>query len=133
MRVLVRKRLAVPQPAALVQRLLDVRVRLEHLLSAKELDRVEKMPAGTDRRVDVEAVLHPGQVVVRAMSWRGMDRARSLVERDVVGEHGDRIAFVERVPETQSLEQFAFHQRQRAILRTIVFLAVGGGKTYCVD
>ena len=38
-RVLVRERLAVPEPAALVQRLLDLRVGVEHALAAEELAR----------------------------------------------------------------------------------------------
>ena len=56
-RVLVLERLAVPEPAALVQRLLDLRIGVEHALAAEELHGVEEMPAGSDRRVDVEAVL----------------------------------------------------------------------------
>ena len=45
-RVLVRERLAVPEPAALLQRLLDVRVGVEHALAAEQLDGVEECPPG---------------------------------------------------------------------------------------
>ena len=41
-----RERLAVPQPAAFLERLLDVRVRVEHALPAEQLDRVEEWPPG---------------------------------------------------------------------------------------
>ena len=108
---------AVPEPAALVQRLLDVRVGVEHALAAEQLDGVEEVPARTDRRVDVEAVLHAGQEVVGAMAGRGVDGARALLERDVVGEHADRIALVERMPEPDALELLALHPRERAIER----------------
>ena len=67
-RVLVRERLPVPEPAALVQRLLDLRVGVEHALAAEQLHRVEEVAAGSDRRVDLEAVLHAGQEVVRAVA-----------------------------------------------------------------
>ena len=57
------------------------------------------MAARTDRRVDLEAVLHAGVEVVRAVAGRGVDDAGALLERDVVGQHGKRVAVVQRVPE----------------------------------
>ena len=91
-RILVRERLAVPQPAALLERLLDLRVGVEDALAAEELDGVEKMPGRPDRRVDLEAVLHAGVEVVGAMSRRRVHRARARVERHVVAEHAERVA-----------------------------------------
>ena len=40
------ERLPMPEPAAVVERLLDVRIRVEHALAAEQLDRVEEMAAG---------------------------------------------------------------------------------------
>ena len=45
------------------------------------------MSAGSDRRVDLEAVLLAGDEVVGAMSRRRVHGARARVERDVVGQH----------------------------------------------
>ena len=61
-------------------------------------------PSGSDGRVDVEAVLHARQVVVGAMAGRGMHGAGALLERDVVGEHGERRPVVQRVRELQAFE-----------------------------
>ena len=44
-RVLVRERLAVPQTSTLVQRLLDLRIGVEHPLAAEQLHRVQEVPA----------------------------------------------------------------------------------------
>ena len=70
---------------------------------ANRLDRVEEVAARPDRRVDLEAVLHAGQEVVGAVARRGVHRAGALLERDVVGQHADRIAVVERMPERRCL------------------------------
>ena len=69
----------MPEPAALLQRFLDVRVRVEHALAAEQLDRVEEVAARADRRVDLEPVLHAGVEVVAAVAGRGVDRARALL------------------------------------------------------
>ena len=66
-----------------------------------------EMAAASDRRVDLEAVLHARQEVVRAMTGRGVHRAGALLERDVVGQHGDRVAVVQRMAELEALEQLA--------------------------
>jgi hypothetical protein len=58
-RVLVLELLAVPQPGAPVQLLLDLRVGVEHAHPAKELHGVEEVAAGADGCVDLEPVLHP--------------------------------------------------------------------------
>ena len=91
-RVLMRERLAVPEPAALLERLLDLRVRVEHALAAEELDGVEEVARRPDRRVDLEAVLHAGVEVVGAVARRRVHRAGAGVERDVVAEHAERVA-----------------------------------------
>jgi hypothetical protein len=79
-----RERVAMPQAMALAQRVLDVRIRIEHALPAEQLDRVEKVSARPDRGVNIEAVLDPGEEVVRTVSRCSMHRARSLLERDVI-------------------------------------------------
>src|SRR5689334_10374398 len=94
MRVLMRERFAVPQLAAFLQRLGDVRVGVEHALSAEEFNRVEKMPGGSDRRVDFEPVLHPGLEVVGAVARRGVNRAGTGFERHVGAQYPDRRARV---------------------------------------
>ena len=110
-RVLMRERLAMPQPAALLQRLFDLRVRVEHALPAEQLDGVEEMAGRADRRVDLEAVLHAGVEVVGAVARRRVHGARARVERDVVAEHAERVARVERMPEADALELRALHPR----------------------
>ena len=62
-----------------------------------------KCPAGPIGRVDLEAVPHAGVEVVGAVTGRRVDGAGAGVERDVVGEHAERIALVERMPETDAL------------------------------
>ena len=78
-RIRVLERLAVPQPPAFLERLLDLRVRVEHALPAEELDRVEEVAARADRRVDLEAVLHAGLEVVAAVAGRGVHGAGALL------------------------------------------------------
>ncbi len=113
-RVLVRERRAVPQPAPLLERLLDVGVRVEHALAGKQADRVVEMPARPDRRVDVEAVLEPRVEVVGAVAGSGVHGPGARVERHVAGQHADRIAVVQRVPESDAFELRALHARDRA-------------------
>ena len=112
-RVLMRERLAMPEASALLQRLVDLRVRVEHALPAEELHRVEKMSGRTDRRVDLEAVLHPGVEVVGAVARRRVHRAGARVERDVVAEHAERRPRVERMLEADVLQLLALHLRDR--------------------
>ncbi len=54
-RVLMGEGLAMPEPAALLQRLFDLRIRVEHPHAAEELDRIEEVSGRSDRRVDVQA------------------------------------------------------------------------------
>ena len=69
------KSCAVPEPRALLERLLDARVGVEHLLAAEELDRVEEVTAGADRGIDVQPVAHAGDEVVGAVARRGVHGA----------------------------------------------------------
>ena len=103
-RVGVLERLAVPQVAALVQRLLDPRVRLEHALAREQLHVVQEVAARAHGRVDVEAVGHAGGEVVGPVPRRRVHRARALLQRHVGRQHADRVAIVERVAEPQPLE-----------------------------
>ena len=128
-----RERLAMPEPAAFVKRLLDVGVRVEDLLAREQLHVLEKLPARSDRRVDVEPVLHARQEVVRAMARRRVDGTGALVERDVVREHGYRIALIQRMPEPEPLERLAFHPRQRSVERTLDVLPDRSGQSFGDD
>ncbi len=88
-RVLVRERLPMPETPAFLECFLDIRIRIEDALAAKQQDGVEEMSAGTHGRVDLEAVLLAGQEVVGAVARSRMHRAGALLERDVVGQHAD--------------------------------------------
>src|SRR5713226_7785694 len=50
------------------ERLLDVRVRVEHALAREHLDRVQGVPARAHRGIDVKAVTDAGIEVVRAVA-----------------------------------------------------------------
>ena len=71
------------------------------------------MSAGSDRRVDLEAVLHPGVEVVGAMAGSRVHGARARIERDVFGEDAERRARVQRMLEADVLELRALHPRER--------------------
>ena len=114
-RVLVLERFAVPEPPSRRERLFDLRVRIEHALAAEKADGLQKVTARVDRRIDVEIVLPPRQEVVRSVSGSGVHDACSGVERDIVGEHADRIALVERVTEPNAFEQLACHPGDRSL------------------
>src|SRR5204863_370609 len=118
-----REDFAMPQPGTLVQRLLDIRIRVEHTLTGKQFHGVEEVTSGPDGCVDVEPVLHAGQIVVRAMTGRGVDRARTGVEGDIVGEHADRVPLVQRVTEADPFELLALHAGDRWAERTFDSLA----------
>src|SRR5437762_12058610 len=87
MRVGVLECLAVPEMSPLFQRLFDDRVCVEHTLTVEQFDGVEEMTAGIDRRIDLEAILEPGDEVIAAVSGGGVHRASAGLERDVVGKH----------------------------------------------
>jgi hypothetical protein len=128
-----RERFAMPEPATFVQRLLDVGVRIEDLLSGEQLHVLQKLPAWADRRVDVEPVLHARQVVIRAMARSRVNGTSTLVERDVVGEHSHRIALIQRMPEAEPFEALTFHPRQRFVERTLDVLTNRSGQPFCDD
>src|SRR5205823_6933064 len=75
MRVRVGERLAMPQASAFLEGVLDLRVRVEDALPAEELDGVEEMSRRSDRRVNLESVLHAGVEVVGAVPRRSVDGA----------------------------------------------------------
>src|SRR5215471_13463609 len=108
-----RKRFAMPEAAALLQRRLDVRVRVEHTLPAEEFDVLVEVPARPDGGVDFEAVANTGIEVIGAVARRSMDRTRTGVERDVFAEDADRIAVVKRMAEADAFELPSFHLRDR--------------------
>ena len=103
----------MPEPVARLERFLDLGVGVEDPLPAEELHRVEEMAAGSDGRVDLEPVLHAGREVVAAVARGGVHRAGALLERDVVGQHAERIAGVQRMAEPDLLELDPFHARNR--------------------
>ena len=104
---------AMPEAGALVQRLLDLRVGGPDLQAGEQQHVVRVVAARADRGVDVQAVADAGRVVVRAVAGRGVDDAGAGFERDVVGEHADRRAIVERVLERQPIEHLALHHDDR--------------------
>src|SRR6185436_17399061 len=106
-----RERLAVPETTALVKRLLDFRVGVEHTETAKELHGIEKMSGRSDRRENLEAVPRAGRKVVGAVARRGMDGPCTGLEGDIRAQHANRIAFVQRMPEPNVLEDLALHLR----------------------
>src|SRR5262245_15399037 len=108
-----RQRLAMPEPAALPQRFFDSRVRVEHPLTAEKLDVVVEMPAWPDGSVDLEAVTQAGVEVVSPVARRRVDGARARVERDVLAQHADGVALVQRMPEADAFEIRALHLRDR--------------------
>ena len=84
-----------------MQRLFDLRVGVEDALAAEQLHGVEEVAARADGRVDLEAVPLAGQEVVGAVAGRGVDDTRALLERDVIAEHANRVAVVERMAEAR--------------------------------
>jgi hypothetical protein len=58
--------------------------------------------------------LHARVEVVAAMARRGVHDAGALLERHVIGQHAERVTLVERVRETQALEQGAPEQSPAA-------------------
>ncbi len=112
-RVLVGQPLAVPETPTLLERLLDVRVRVEHALAREHLDRVQEVPARAHRGIDVKAVTDAGIEVVRAVAWRRVDGARAGVERHVVSQHAERHPRVERVQEADPLHLLPLEARDR--------------------
>ena len=119
------ERLAVPQPAALLQRLLDFRVRIEHTQASDELDGIEKMASGSDRRVNFQTVLHACIEVVGPVPGRRVHDTGARIERHVVAEHRERGAVVQRMLEPEALELVALYSRERAIERPTNHLADG--------
>ena len=59
----------------------DVRVGVEHALAAEQLDVSEEVPARSDRRVDLQAVLHAGLEVVAAVARARCGRPRCPARR----------------------------------------------------
>ncbi len=112
-RILMRERLAMPEAPPLLERRLDVRVRIEHALPAEQLHGIEEMAARSDRRVDLEAVFHAGGEVVTAVAGRGVHDAGPGLERHVLRQHADRWTRVQRMLETDVLQQLPFHARHR--------------------
>jgi hypothetical protein len=74
--------------------LFDLGVRIEHALTAEQLNAVEKMAAWADRRVDLQSVLDACQKVVRTVTGGCVNGAGALLERDVIAEYGHGGAIV---------------------------------------
>jgi hypothetical protein len=75
------------QAAALLEQIDDQRVRVPHLLAREVLDLRGQETALVHRAVDVEAIFHPREVVVPAVTGGGVDDTGAGVEGDVVGQH----------------------------------------------
>ena len=57
-----------------------------------------------DRRINFEAVLHARLIVLTPVARGGVDRARPVLCRDVVGEHAGDLAVEKRVPHSDVFE-----------------------------
>jgi hypothetical protein len=110
-------RLVVPQPPALGEGFHHLRVRFEDLLSSEQPDIVQEASIGPDGSIDLEPVFLAGVEVVRAVPRRGVHDPGALLERDVVGQDGKRVAGVQGMSEVESLEALAFHSHQRIAQR----------------
>ena len=65
---------------------------------------LKEAAGGVDRTVGLDAVLPADDVVFLAVPGSGVDRAGALLERDVIAENADRIAFQERMAEDGALQ-----------------------------
>ena len=82
--------------ALALQQFDDAFVRLEYVL-AREFAGLFREPALlVHRRIDIEPVFQADLIVFLAVAGRGMHRARSRLERDMVAENDQRIAVNER-------------------------------------
>src|SRR4051794_15796175 len=109
MRIRVLEHLAMPEPSALLERFFNRSVRVEDPLAGKHRHVGQEVPPRSNRHVDVEPVLDPGQEVVASVPRSGMDGAGALLERDVVGKDAKRVAIEERVPEADPIELLPLH------------------------
>ena len=107
--------LAMPEEALVLERLFDLRIRVGDLEPGEHLDRLVEAAARIERRVDLEAVADAGLVVVGAVAGRGVDRAGAGFERDVVAEHAERIARVERMAEDEPLHLLALERGEQLV------------------
>ena len=118
----------LPQPAVLGKCCFHMRIRFEDAHSPEPLHVVGELAARPDRRVDVQVVLDPGVEVVGAVARSGVDRARSLLESDVVGQYGDRVTLVQRVAEPKALELGPPQPRERSSQAAAGFLGDASGQ-----
>src|SRR4030095_7855695 len=105
----------MPEPPSISERLFHLRVGIEYTLAAKQLDAVEEVATGADRRVDLEAVLDACQKVVRAMARGRVHGTGALFECDVITQHCDRRAIVEWMLELDPFELLAIEAGDRPI------------------
>ena len=73
---------------------------------------IEEPAGGIDRAIDRQAVLHADDIVFLAMAGSGVDGAGSLLQRDVIGDHAERSAIDERMPENGLVEFVAVEARE---------------------
>ena len=78
--------------------LLNQWIGLKHMFAAPKWDqRFHESPAEIDRVQDFQTKLLAQHKVLLAVSWCGVNAARSLFQRDVVGRQKNRIAIDEGV------------------------------------
>ena len=109
--------LAMPETTAFLERRFDLRICFVDLLTRKELDRLDEVSSGVERRVDLESVLDAGMVVVGAVTWSRVDHAGSGFQRHVGAKHAERVARIERVTKRQPLHRLAVEGREQPIER----------------
>ena len=72
---------------------------------------VEEAARRIDRAVGIDAVFAADHVVFLAVAGRGVDGAGALLQRDVIGQDAERIAFEERMAEDGAFQLRAFERR----------------------
>ena len=76
---------------------------------------------GIDRAIDGEAVLAADDVVLLAVSGRGVDCAGALLERDVIGEDAERIAIEKGMTEDGAFEARAGEAGEHFVIGPAAF------------
>ncbi len=91
----------------------DVLVGLEDELARVRSGLGGEVAGGIDRIENRQAVLYAGVKVVGAVSGRGVHRAGTRLEIDVVGQYDERIAIHERMAHVCAVEPFAGNAREQ--------------------
>ena len=117
MRIAVAVRLVVDQFSGLLDRLDDLRVRVENRESFEERRADDKAAVVPDRVVDRQVVAPAHLVVVGAVAGRRVDGAGAGIEGHVLAEDHGHLTFVEWMLESQPLERLALRLAEHTMGR----------------